>query len=47
MARLEFFHRLGQEEAAPVCDAADDAALGEDEGARCACDSVRELGIRW
>ncbi len=40
VARLVFFHRLGQEEEAPVAYAPDDAAVGEDEGAGCADDAV-------
>ena len=45
MAGLILFDGLGEEEAAPVCYAADDAALGEDEGAGCACDSGGEGGL--
>ena len=31
--------RLGKKECAPVSDSANDTEAGEDEGARCACDS--------
>ena len=42
MAGLVLFDGLGEEEAAPVCDSADDAALGEYYGASCACNSVED-----
>jgi len=40
MFLLVFLDGFGEEERAPVGEAADDAAGGEDEGAGCAGDSV-------
>lgn len=40
VAELMLADRFGQEEGAPVCDTADDAAGVEDEGAGCAGDSL-------
>lgn len=39
MPRLVFLERFVEEVRAPVCEAADDAAVGEDEGAGCARES--------
>ena len=42
VARLVFLDGFGEEEVAPVGDAADYTALGEDEGACCSGDSAGE-----
>ena len=39
MAHLVLFDGFGEEEGTPVRYASDYTALGEDEGACCACDS--------
>lgn len=46
---LVLFHGLGQEEGAPVVNAAHDAAVREDQGAGGAGDAVRERVLvgRW
>ena len=40
--RLVLLDGFGEEVGAPVCEAADDAAVGEDEGTGCVGDSWRE-----